>query len=244
MHTLLAIIAILIILAIFVLLAVKEYHRQRVLGYVGLLQAAAWDLVRQMENNPRSQPKRTDVRHAAAYKELVLPSGENVKEIPSVYVGELRPATVLSGALEVLQKSEKFRDEFWFKVQGIRNGLQIFLMIVSLRNIEGAYILMIEHMKRQRDELEKKNRASSPNLPHLKLLLGLPTEWPVGDLPERSQKIKLGKLKTQDIKVAVKRYKMKIFEGLIYKTWPDTEGQERLEYHGERMLEAMREYIR
>lgn len=246
----LGLIAFIAILALIGLrIAIPIYQRRlEVLGLASLLQGAAWSLVRHMENNPRhtagknrrSQEQMFHANIVAAADRFRLPN------VPAVYEGELFPAFMANKGQELVEFNRVDADKFWFKVQGLRNGLQVFLDIMVLGNVTAAYIKMIDHMRRQRDEYDGKGKKSSPNLTELKRVFNLPTAWPTGDMPERMEERGLTELQAENIALAARRYRQMILAKLHYKIWPEPgkEEEERRDYHGENLLLAMRDYVR
>lgn len=219
--------------------------RYQVAGIASHLQGAAWDLVRLMENNPRSTPSKTRKRWQQEFQALVLQSAAELTRMPSAYYGKLDQPIALTGAIDTLRKGDEETSAFWFKVQGIRNGVQIFYDIMVLRNPGAAFVRMIDHMRRQRDEFENKGKKGSPNLTELKIVLELPTEWPVGDLPEQCLKRGLREAQAENIISAARRHKTFILSELIYKPWPSPDEPERVEeFQGDDLLAAMRNYVR
>lgn len=216
--------------------------RERVSGLAAHLQSAAWDLVRQMENNPRYTAGKNRTKWTEEYKALVLEAADSLTRVPNIYVGQLEQPVALTGAIDTIKKSDDESSSFWFKVQGTRNGLQVFLDLMVLRNPTSAYIRMTDHMCRQRDEFENKGKKASPNHTAMKLALGLPTEWPTGDLPERCLAKGIEETRALNLVTAAKRHKRRILAKLHYKVWTLTD--ERPEFHGEELLLAMRDYIR
>ncbi len=239
------ILIILIFLLVIAYFGVRHFHENIVSSYASLLQSAAWDLVRQMENNPRHTPGRTRVRRTRDFKNLVSEIAKELHIAPEIMLSELKSPPVIDGAIAQLKNNEDFTTDFWFKAQGTRNGIQVFLDIVLLHNIAGALVRLTDHMKRQRDEFENKGTKKSPNFTALKLLLGLPTEWPMGDLPERCLAQGIKESRANDILAAARTHKHKILSQLDYKIWPEnSDVKEREEYVGENVIIGMREYIR
>lgn len=232
-----------IALSIVVLIGFYIYFRKKVKDTAELLQGAAWDLVRRMENNSKTGPRSRAAIRIQDHKNLVIETAKEVRTMPVVAGGNLIPSDAIVGGIDLVKYNETFTQNFWYQVYGIRTGLQIFLDLYYLHNSDAAYVKMVEHMKRQRDEFVTKGTKNTPNLPELKMILRLPLIWPTEDLPERYEKKKWRLFLSKDIKAAARRYRHLILDKLVYKPWP-TGDEERVEYRGEKLLEAMREYIR
>lgn len=244
-----AIVSTLIVALLGVRLFIPWYRRRLVLlGYAALLQGAAWNLVRQMENNPRHTAGKNRASQEAQFHKNVVGSADRFRlaGVPEVYAGELFPTFMAERGQQLVDFNRTDTDKFWFKAQGIRNGLQIFLDIMVLGNITAAYIKMIDHMRRQRDEFDEKGKKASPNFTELKQLFGLPTTWPTGEMPEQLEARGLTEQQALDIADAAYRHKHSILAKLHYKVWPEPgkEDEERQEFSGEDLLLAMRDYVR
>lgn len=223
---------------------------------VDLMQGAAWTLVRFMENNPRQMSGRTKQSRQAIMDKMfenAQPFRGGRPQIVTVpgtngYVN-IDAAPLFEKAVEAgnafMTKSEAFASDFWFKAQGARNGIYVFLALIDLGNITAARIAMIEHMKRQRDELENKKTRSSPHFPELKGVLGLPTLWPDSAMIEKWEHAPIPLERQKAILEAMKGWnRSRILNKLHYHPFPENDGEKSEIYYGERILSGMREYIR
>lgn len=220
--------------------------RREIIEISKLLQGTAWEIVRFMENNPRSTPGKNRKSLNEQFREYVTEPAKELHKVPERYKGELRDSAALVGAIEQVKAGNNESNAFWHKTQGMRNGIQCFIEIMVLGNPKSAYFRMIDHMKRQRDEFENKGSKGSPNFTQLKLSLGLPTEWPTEDLPEVWAEKGIDPSREDNIVMAAKRYRYLILNRLTYREWPPpgSESQERTPYTGEELLVQMRDYIR
>ena len=239
----------LIALLVLVRILIPWYrYRLTLLGYAALLQGAAWNLVRSMENNPRHTASRNRSSQESQFEKVVVAAADRFRlpGVPEIYAGELFPTFMAEKGQQLLDFNRDDTNKFWFKAQGIRNGLQIFLDIMVLGNTTAAYIKMIDHMRRQRDEYDEKGKKASPNFTELKQLFALPTAWPTGDMPEQFEARGLTEQHSLDIALAARRYRHNILSGLEYKVWPapGKEDEEREVFSGGALLEAMRDYVR
>jgi hypothetical protein len=239
-------VAVLIILVTLFILYECYKLRYKVRGITQLLQASAWNLVRDMENNPTFTAKRYRNSLKRDFEEVIVDSLKQLQPQPaSVAIGVLpAPVTSMPGALETIEENKKFTKDFWFVAQGLRNGLQAFIALFILDNPKAAYLKMIEHMKRQRNEFAQRETMKSPNFSELKMILGLPTEWPQGELPEQLERKELSLASIWLIRYAVKHHRSEVFRGLTYKPYTFSGEDEGQEFFGEDVLIGMREYIR
>lgn len=246
--TLIALIAILTLALVALRFSILWWaQHQRILGYAGLLQSSAWTIVRFMENNPRTTARKNRLSHEKIFQENLVAPAERLKFPNMAMYGNVQeafPVFMADAARELIEYNRDEVDKFWFKVQGMRNGIAVFLAIMQLGNIGMARLHMIEHMKRQRDEWDNKRKKNSPNFTELKMLLKLPTDWPTGDLPEMLLQDSLAEEVAIEIARAAWRYRKVILAHLEYKIWPEKDGDERLSFAGNELLEAMRDYAR
>lgn len=243
----------LLLIIIFVLAMKVRQDRMKTGGIALLMQGAAHSLVRHMENDPLGTPSKLAKGREALLTRIAIEGAEKLKVVAGTampQVGLLAPPPVSSdpqltaAAQALLVQNESSASEFWFKTQGIRTGAQIFLALTSLGNPVAAYILMTEHCKKQRDEWELKKQKRLPNFTELKMVLGLPTPWPEGLQPEEWQRRGISRNRAKLVIVAIRRYRDKIFAGVVYKPWPRKEDDVAPTYEGAALLEGLREYIR
>lgn len=227
-------------------------YEEHLAGLAALMQGALHDLIRHMENNPSGTPGKnargreaTLVRVAVEGLAAIKPEASLTPPVGMIAAPPALPDPALTPAAQALiARNEEDARDFWYKAQGIRTGAQIFLAIMQLNNPTFAFILMTEHMKRQRDEWENKKQRRSPNFTELKKVLGLPTEWPIAEWPEAWQRIGITQQRAWDLMLVSQRYRERIFGGAYYKPWPRVEGAETPTHEGEDLLLGMREFIR
>lgn len=217
------------------------------------LQGAICNLVRHMENDPVGTPGKLARNREALLSRIAIEGNERLRplatSVPAPLGMNFPPAPnndpqLTSAAQALLQWNERTSSDFWFKANGIRTGCQVFLALMELRNPMAAYILMTDHMKRQRDEWAKKETKRLPNFTEMKLVLGLPTEWPEGDQPERWQRRLISEHRARTILIATARYRERIFKGIQYKPWPLREDEDAPVFYEDGVLNGLREYIR
>ena len=250
----------LITLAVLALaIALVAYLRRReaelLAGIAGMMQASAWVLIRHMENDPVGTPGKLARKREELIQRIAIEGAERLKLVAGTEFPGNAPMSMMmppmpsndpkltSAAQELLARNEAESSKFWFKANGIRTGIQVFMAIMVLRNVAAAFVLMTDHMKKQRDEWRDKQTKRSPNFTELKMVLGLPTDWPADFDPEDWQSRGISEQRALRILLATERYRDRIFRGVLYKPYP-REGEEVVEYEGEALLTGMREYIR
>lgn len=237
-----------LLVGLIIIFVTLEYFkvRAKVRGISRLLQSAAWNLVREMENNPVFTAKKYRNGIKADFEEIVVASLEKLQPHPThIAVGALpAPVTHLQGALETIDRNTAFTKDFWFVAQGLRNGLQVYISLFVLHNPNAAYLKMVEHMKRQRNEFDQQGTMRSLNFTDLKMVLGLPTEWPKGELPEQLEHKQLSWSRYWLISQAIKSHRKDVFKDLSYRPYTLDPSETAQEFVEEGVLIGMREYIR
>lgn len=213
-------------------------HAERIAYYTNLLRGAAWDLVRGMENYPPRAAGRRAKGRAELVERFAFKAAEGGRPLPMGDAGTLDLSTV---GLEVVERNEADGSGHWRRVNGIRRGAYAFYALFQLDDPAVAFRALTDHMKVQaRFEV-----GSMPNHTELKMLFGLPVEWPAAGAGERYEVEGLGWRREMDIRTAVDAGRAAVFDQLNYRTWPEDEpdGTER-DYKGEEILERLRLYIR
>jgi hypothetical protein len=210
----------------------------RIAGYITLLQATAWDLVRGLENYPPRAAGRRAKGRAEVVERFAGRAAELGKALPMGDAGVFDLSTV---GIEVVERNEKDSSGHWRRVNGIRRGAHAFLALFRLNNPGIAFMTMTEHMKVQ----ARSDAGSMPNHTELKMVLGLPTDWPEAGIAEACERRGLDFYREQDILRAVQRGRAAVFHNLEYSTWPEDEedGAEKT-YRGEEILDRFRRYIK
>lgn len=178
---------------------------------VGALKGAAFDLIRLMEMTVDGVAKKyvwvNDDFHrfavdgpaaiVAAYgRATTQAAGEGGAPAPS---NTWQSSNIINMPADLIAKSHETAEAllkrrlddhaaFGPNYNGVRQGVAAFLAILDYGQIGTANFIMTEHMKKQRDEFEGKGTKNLPNYPQLKKFLGLPIDWPTGDMPEKLQK--------------------------------------------------------
>lgn len=210
----------------------------RISGYITLLQATAWDLVRGLENYPPRAAGRRAKSRADIVDRFAGKAAELGRPLPMGDAGVLDLSTV---GIEVVERNEKDSSGHWRRVNGFRRGCHAFLALFRLNNPGIAFFAITEHMKVQ----ARSEPGSMPNHTELKMVLGLPTDWPAPNVAEACERTGLDFYREQDILRAVQRGRAAVFDALEYSTWPEDEedGAEKT-YRGEEILDRFRRYIK
>lgn len=242
-------------------LAYREYRKfkDKVSEKINALVGAGIDLVRLMETTTDGTAKKAGFLDDTVYRFAV----NGPAEIAAAFNGPATagtatqsasgsgfvntnvislPADLAQRAQETAHKMMQRRLDDMTSFSGsmgyVRNGLAVYLALMKYNNVQSAFINMIEHMKKQRDD-EKKKAA---NFTELKVFFGLPTEYPEGDMPEKLQKAGLSTFESQAIAEALKNGREKAFENLHYNP-PTKDDQEPIIIRGKNVLEAMRTFM-
>lgn len=213
-------------------------RQARLAGYITLLQATAWDLVRGLENYPPRAAGRRAKGRADMIERFAGKAAELGRPLPMGDAGALDLSTV---GIEVVERNEKDSSGHWRRVNGIRRGAHAFLALFRIGNPSIAFMTMTEHMKVQ----ARSDAGSMPNHTEFKMVLGLPTEWPEAGIAEAYERRGLDFYRERDILRAVRLGRATVLNGLEYTTWPEDEddGEEKV-YRGEEILDRLRRYIR
>lgn len=213
-------------------------RQARLVSDITLLQATAWDLVRGLENYPPRAAGRRAKGRADMIERFAGKAAELGRPLPMGDAGALDLSTV---GIEVVERNEKDSSGHWRRVNGIRRGCHAFLALFRIGNPSIAFMTMTEHMKVQ----ARSDAGSMPNHTELKMVLGLPTDWPAPNVAEACERRGLDFYREQDILRAVRLGRATVFDRLEYSTWPEDEddGEERT-YHGEEILDRFRKYIK
>ena len=117
-------------------------------------RAFAMNMIREMENNPRTMPGRLkDGRYQSLEKGIDLNNRflRPPRPDPFILGGDLPPSPDdLPPGLdprEILEWNEESASKFWKGAQGLRNGALIFIMLVKDKNVTGARYLLDRHEK-------------------------------------------------------------------------------------------------
>jgi hypothetical protein len=242
-------------------LAYREYRKfkDKVSEKIDALVGAGIDLVRLMETTTDGTAKKAGFLDDTVYRFAVngpaviagafngpvtagtAAHGASGSGFTSTNVISL-PADMAQRAQETAHKMMQRRLDDMTAFSGntgyVRNGLAVYLALMKHKNIQSAFLNMIEHMKKQRDDEKKK----AINFTELKVFFGLPTEYPEGDMPEKLQKAGLSLFERQAIVEALENGREKALEGLLYNP-PTKDDQEPIIIKGKNVLEAMRTFM-
>lgn len=216
----------------------RYLRRLQLIADISLLRGTLYDLVILMEQYPVKASSRRAGGRAEILERFAIEGASKVGAGKPMPMGDTAALDVTTLGFELIDRNEKDGSDHWRRVNGIRRGLRCWLALVELRDPGLAYRVMVEHMKAQRT-LEK----GVDNFTEFKTLLGLPTIWPTGDLPERCGAVGITLERAEGAMAAVEAGLGVALDGLIYRPWPD-KGQERPEFTGTAIFEEMREYVR
>lgn len=202
-----------------------------------VLRAAAWELIKLMENagpggpeNRASKAETTVERFAVAGNVLVEREAAKPALIAS---GTGKDFALTQSGIGLMRQywddSAKFR-----RGRGhVRTGLMLLLTLVEQKNLHGARMLMIDYMKQRRDNPEL------PPLINMRYFLDLPVSDDA-DVDARSSQSYLGYLTSY---YALREAETRVFEGLQYRTPPMDALPSMIVRDGD-VIRAMREFIR
>lgn len=214
---------------------------------IELLQGSLWNAVRHMENATRGMPGSLGRKRTETVQSFIAPPAQMFPKLQRLRIDKLPEThTKEDVAFRLIEMNESAASDHWFKVNGIRTGMQALVHLVETHNVRAAFLLVIELMKRQRDEFKIKGTQKTDNFTELKLVLGLPTDWPTGDMPEELLHKGISLAKQEEIAYAVTRskYRHYLFDKLVHKKWPEGLETERTIYEGYEVVEAIKDYIR
>lgn len=215
---------------------VGQRRRDRLNTDIALLQAAAWSLIRGLENYPTSSSSRRGKARRELVKEFAFKAAEAGRPLPMGDSGTLDLSTV---ALDIIDRNEKDGSGHWKHVNGLRRGCTVFIQLFRTRNVAAAFLTLTEHIKIQ----SRLPEGACTNLTELKMLFGFPIEWPEPGLGERLEKEGLHWRREAEILNAT-RYEMQIFDGLRYTPFAAKEGDPEPSYEFGEIFDQMRVYIR
>ena len=153
--------------ALFMFLRMRNSLR----GRISALQGAAWELVRRMENTtPDGVRERARVAESTTEKFAV----DGNAKIPrsAMFSGDAATSDLTAAGLALMERHANEAAQFRAERSALRAGIAIFLSLMVYRNSQSAFIAMTEYMRRQRE------RTDIPNFADLKMVLGLPSDWP------------------------------------------------------------------
>lgn len=213
----------------------KYGHHQDAIGSkMSALTGAAWELISLMENSTPGGPESRAVKAEATMEKIAIAGSERVVARPLAVVRQLDPRLTEAG-LKLVEDYKSSSAGFRKSRGAVRQGVRIFLAIIRDRNLQAAYILMVEHMRAQLED------RSLPNFPNLKLFLDIPIDWPDRDMIDRLGG--QGYYGYMTSSAALQRLGQAIFDGLEYKTF-DPRGLGALTVTGQDIIVAMREFTR
>lgn len=216
-------------------------HQEAIGTKASALQGAAWELIKLMENSgPGGAESRAEKAENTTEKFAVNGAAKVMTPRPLAVWREHNPGLTEAG-LKLMDLYKADSKGFRFGRGGARNGVAAFISVLRDRNLQAAYVTVVDHMKAQRDELAEKGSKSLPNLTNLKIFLNLPTEWPQGRMPEEQRGMGFYGFLTSNI--ALTRTAGHVLSNLEYKT-PAVGGRPALIAHGDDVLKAMREFVR
>ena len=216
-------------------------HRDAIGSKSDALQGAAWELIKLMENSgPGGAENRAEKAENTTEKFAVTGATKVMTPRPLAVWREHNPGLTDAG-LKLMDLYKVDSKGFRFGRGGARNGVAAFLSVLRDRNLQAAYVTVVDHMKAQRDELADKGTKGLPNLTNLKIFLNLPTEWPRGQMPEEQRGQGFYGYLTSNI--ALTRMGGQVLRNLEYKT-PAFGGRPAIVAHGDDVLRAMREFVR
>jgi hypothetical protein len=147
-------------------------------------------------------------------------------------------------AVDMIKMNEATASSHWFKTNGLRTGMQAVLLLLVDKNPEGSRVMLVQLMQRQRDEVRDRGTMTTDGFTHLKMVLGLPIEWPTYQVPEQLLQQRLSWWQESLIRNAVNRYEALHLNKLVHKQWPTKDGEDGRIYRGREVLEAMADYVR
>jgi hypothetical protein len=253
-----ALIVILLWIPLYLWYLASRKFQDKVSEKIDALTGAGIDLVRLMETTTDGTAKKAGFLDDTAYRFAV----NGPAEIARAFYGPVTAgaatqskagsgfvsSNVISLPPDLAQRAHETADKMMERrlkdmtnhggnVANVRNGLTVFLALMTHENVQSAFINMIDHMKKQRDDKEKK----TTNFSELKVFFGLPTEYPEGDTPEKLQKAGLSTFEREAIAAALKKGRTKVLKALLYN--PPTNGKRPIIITGVNVLEAMRTFL-
>lgn len=218
-------------------LYVRRARELRIGGDIELFRAALWTLIRDLENNPTSSSGRRGKGRIDVVERFAAPAQKLGR--PLAMGGEATPDMARMG-IELIELNEKDGSGHWRKVNGIRRGCTVFLTLLGEGNTTAAFLTLTEHAKVQ----ARLPEGATPNLTELKMLFGLPIEWPEKGLPERLEQRGLHWRRAAEL-AELRAYRDAIFAGVRYTPFPRDESAPDVTYTGaDEIMEQMRVYIR
>jgi hypothetical protein len=201
------------------------------------LKSAAWELIREMENEGPSWKKRLDLARDITGQFAV----EGAAKLGSAQSAAVNNTD--SSHNEIMRQVTETTIDRWLKDQGkfstglgaLRDGVSIFLQIMDGRPM-GAYTAMLVYMKKQA------SGKNVPNFDHLKEAMGIPTDPPDAKMVKRLYNEGISNsMYTRLAKVA--GMPEQVLGGLVYTPLVLGEGEE-ITITGTHILRAMRDYLR
>lgn len=215
-----------------------KFQDARIAADTSLLQGALWDLVRGMENTGIRNASRRAADRAQLLERFAVEGAKAVGAGKPMPMGDVAALDITTLGFELITRNEADSGDHWRKVNAIRRGCYAFLMLVELRNPSAAYLALCTHMQKQRDV-----GKGMDNFTELKALLGLPIEYPEGDMPERCIKAGITLERERAALNATTRGMARVYDGLVYAPWPVGE-ESAVTYVGPEILQQMRIYMR
>lgn len=217
-------------------------HLQRLqLGAdLALLQAASWSLVRGMENYPRRSASKRGADRTALVREFAFEATKLGRPLPMTGESTL---DIVEAPFEVIDRNEKDGSAHWRQVNGLRRGAFSLLALYWLGNTQAAFLSLTEHMRVQ----SRLDEGACTNLTELKMLFGLPIEWPkTSESAETAERQGFTLRRHQEIMRAVNKGFTAVAATLVYQPWPEGRMDQSIpeEHKGEAILEAIRGFIR
>jgi hypothetical protein len=201
-----------------------------------VLRAAAWELIKAMENAGPGGPESRAFKAETTVERFAVAGNVLVEREAA------KPALITSGAgkdFALTQSGVGLMRQYWDDAAKfrrgrgyVRTGLMLLLTLVEQKNLHGARMLMIDYMKQRRENPEL------PPLVNMRYFLDLPVSD--DDVDARSSQSYLGYLTSY---FALREAETRVFEGLQYRT-PGVDGQPSLVVHDGDVVKAMREFIR
>ena len=206
---------------------------------LGLAQATLWDLVRLLENNGIRNAGRRAVDRANRMERFAVKGAKEVGAGKPLPMGDVGALDITSLGFELIDRNEKDSGGHWRRVNGIRRGCYAWLMLVEQRNPGAAYRALCVHMVKQREDATR----GLDNFTEFKMLLGLPIDWPEGEMVEDCFRRGITFERAEAAMKATGIGLGKVYAGLEYKPWPAGDEPQEV-YTGHAILTKMREYMR
>ena len=125
------------------------------------LRGFARQLIRQIENNPTTTPKETRTSRNDQLDQYIELWKRTNLELPVMSLPYITsdltlpappPGPAAMDPRSLLEMHESFSGDFWGKVQGLRNGALILIILLGDRNPLGAKYALDEHIRQKKPQ--------------------------------------------------------------------------------------------